>query len=243
MVTRDRWEHAQDYEAEFWDSTAAEITSGRSAELEWYGWRADQLEKQLEALGLDQLTDGKSVVLEVGSGPVGVVSFFPSSAGYAVDPLQGFYTAQQALTSPRAEEVLYIQGVGESLSLADGTCDLVIIENCIDHVKSVQAVMNEISRVLRPGGILYLTVNCRTGAGYYVHRILSTLQIDPGHPHTFTPTGIRELIENHGYEIKWTNAESYVSATLADLRNGGLRGRVKALLGISEFTVSLIAVK
>lgn len=243
MVTGDRWRTAQEYEAEYWDSAAHRIETGGSAELNWYGWRADQLEKRLNELELSRVTKGESVVLEVGSGPVGLVSFFPAARKFAIDPLQSFYSSQRALTNPRSEDVTYIGGVGEALSLADSSCDLVIIENCIDHVKSVQGVMDELTRVLRPGGILYLTVNCRTVPGYYVHRVLSTLQLDPGHPHTFTPTRIRELIERHGYEVLWSDAESYVSATLADVRSGGLRSRMKALLGISEFTASLIAAK
>lgn len=243
MVTRSRWEHAQEYEAGFWHSAAEGITSGETSELEWYGWRADELEKRLRSLGLDEMADGNAVVLEIGSGPVGVTSYFPGSAKYAVDPLQGFYSSQETLTGPRAKDVVYIQGVGESLSFADRSCDLVIIENCIDHVKSVSQVMSEIRRVLRAGGVLYLTVNCRTRVGYYVHRALSKLEVDPGHPHTFTPGRIRRLIEDFDFHIDWIDAESYTASTLSDLRTPTLRARAKALLGISEFTASLVARK
>lgn len=241
MVTRDRWKNAQEYEAQFWDSAAEEIETGEISELSWYGWRAEQLETRLRELGFQGLVAGKSVVLEVGSGPVGVVSFFPAAVRFAIDPLQTFYNSQQPLTTSRSEDVTYIEGIGESLSVSDRSCDLVIIENCIDHVQSPQKVMLEIARVLRSGGILHLTVNCRTSVGYYVHRALSTLQLDPGHPHTFTPGRIRDLVEKFDFEIVWFDAESYLSSTLLDLRTAGLRGRAKALLGISEFTAGLIA--
>lgn len=243
MVTRERWENAQEYEAGFWDSAAQRIETGDSAELEWYGWRSEQLQERLVDLDLGGLTVGESVVLEVGSGPVGVVSFFPAALKIAVDPLQSFYSSQQALTSPRSEDVIYVEGIGEALSLANASCDLVIIENCIDHVQSVDAVINELTRVLRPGGILYLTVNCRSGPGYYVHRILSKLQFDPGHPHTFTRSRIEDLIDSHGYDVIWTDTESYLEATLSDLKDRGIRSMAKAFLGISEFTASIIAMR
>jgi len=243
MVRDERWRTAQEYEADFWADAADRISAGETPELRWYEWRAERLLERLETLDRSDASGNGATVLEVGSGPVGVTSFLPATTRLSLDPLQRFYSSKDALKAPRADRVLFVEGVGESLPVPDVACDLVIIENCIDHVKDIDGVMRELRRVLRDDGVLYLTVNCRTTAGYFVHRALSTLKLDPGHPHTFTVPRIRRLVQQYGFDILWADRESYLSSTLSDLTDRGMRGKVKAVLGISEFTMSLIATR
>ena len=80
MVTTERWKQAQQYEAGYWDRLGEEIADGSQEQFDWYGWRADQLVQRLDKIGYRKLTDGSARVIEVGSGPVGVTSFFPASA-------------------------------------------------------------------------------------------------------------------------------------------------------------------
>ena len=95
--------------------------------------------------------------------------------------------------------------------------------------------------MLRAHGVLYLTVNCRTSWGFLVHRTLSRLDIDRGHPHTFTSSRARRLLDGRGFRILSFETESASLARLTDLRSPALRGRLKAMLGVSEFPVSLVA--
>lgn len=242
MVSKNRWTAAQEYEAGYWENAASRIEADEGPDLSWYEWRANQLQEKLERLNRLHVTQ-QGAVLEVGAGPVGVASYLPAPERIAVDPLQSFYATKNALIRPRSRGVLYLEGVGEELPLPDQTFDLVIIENCIDHVKSVNAVMKEIRRVLKDEGVLYLTVNCRTRPGYVVHRILSNLKIDRGHPHTFTMGKARRLVTDWGFEVLSLDRESYWSQTWADLTSGDARSAAKAMLGVSEYTVAVIAVK
>jgi SAM-dependent methyltransferase len=177
----------------------------------------------------------------VGSGPLGIVSFFPAGERVAVDPLETFYAGNSVLTGLRDPHVQYRQGGGEALPCESGHYDLAIIENCIDHVQDVAAVMQELRRVLVPAGVLYLTVNCRTRWGFWVHRALSTLRVDAGHPHTFTARRARVLIHSSGFEIRSLDIGSYMEALWADLHAPQAKGRLKGLLGVSEFLASAIA--
>lgn len=241
MVTRDRWRKAQEYERGYWEGQAAEIARGQANRLDFYEWRAGELSRRLRESGFGWLTDGKARVVEIGSGPIGVVSFFPGADRIAVDPLEPFYGSNAELSALRDPRVEYRAGTGEELPVEDGAADLVIMENCIDHTQDVDQVMREIARVLRPGGVLHLTVNCRIPPGYVVHRLLSRFAIDAGHPHTFTAGRARALVTDRP-EFRMASFEkgSFLKALGEDLR-GNVRARAKALLGVSEFVVGFLA--
>jgi SAM-dependent methyltransferase len=241
MVSLARWQRAQQYERGYWESLATRIATGALPQFEWYRWRADQLVLRLRALGLGHLTDGGARVVEVGSGPVGVVGFFPAAERVAIDPLESYYGANTTLTALREPTVDYRSGSVEALPCESARYDLAIIENCIDHVQDVAAAMRELKRVLTPGGVLYLTVNCRTSWGFVVHRALSRLRVDAGHPHTFTPPRARRLLRTHGFkELQW-EVGSYREARHEDLTARERRAKLKGLLGVSEFLVTVVA--
>jgi len=102
-----------------------------------------------------------------------------------VDPLHDFYGS-----SPCSRDAEPARGVRHRArrGAAGGgwAFDLVIIENCIDHVENMHGVLRELVRVMAPGGLLYLTVNCARD------RLLRAPRAQPpedrrGHPYTFTP--------------------------------------------------------
>lgn len=234
MATAERWRVAQEYEQGFWASMAADIAAGKERH-DWYKWRAEQVAERLRELGFSRLTDGSARVLEIGSGPTGVVRFFPAAERVAVDPLNDFYAADTNLSALRTNDVQYVTGVGEELARADASVDLVIMENCIDHTRDVDLVLSEIERVLRPGGVLYLTVNCRSLAGFAVHRLISSLNIDAGHPHTFTYGKLVRTLSRPKLASRSIQRDSLMSAWLNDLKSPKGRDKVKALLGVSEY--------
>jgi SAM-dependent methyltransferase len=236
-----RWQRAQEYERGFWENQATQIASGTASQLEWYKWRAEQLMAKLRTLGLDIFSNGQARVVEVGSGPIGVVPFLPGDERVAVDPLEPFYSRNPVLTALRPAGVQYRAGLGEELPCETGHYDLAMIENCIDHVRNPTAVRAELYRVLKPHGILYLTVNCRTPWGYAVHRVLSRLRIDPGHPYTFTPPRACTFLERGHFKILSHEQASYGDAWRADVQGREVKGRIKALLGVSEFLFSAIS--
>ena len=243
MVGVGRWKTAQRYEQGYWASQAEQIATGSTSQLNWYQWRSDQLLQRLRRSGFTDLTKGDASVLEVGGGPLGVASFFPSRRAVLVDPLESFYGSNEVLRSLRNPSAEYVSGRGESLPVETGTFDLAIIENCIDHVQDARGVMQELWRALRRAGTLYLTVNCRSNWGYVVHRTISSLRLDPGHPHTFTPPRVAALLRNHGFEPLDTQIGSYEQARREDLASPTRRARLKAFLGVSEYVTSVIARK
>ena len=243
MVGLGRWKTAQRYEQGYWASQAEQIAAGAASQLDWYKWRSDQLSQRLVRCHHAELTEGRARVLEVGGGPVGVASFFPSCRALLVDPLEDFYASNNVLRQLRNPRAEYMAGRGEALPVETGAYDLAIIENCIDHVQDADGVMRELRRALRDDGVLYLTVNCRSNSGYVVHRVLSSLRLDPGHPHTFTPPRVAAMLRGHGFEPIDTEIGSYEEARKEDRSSPHRRARLKALLGVSEYVTSVISRK
>ncbi len=238
-----RWHTAQQYERRYWETLAAAIMEGRVKQLDWYQYRARQLAERLRASGLGGLAEGQARVVEVGAGPIGIINYFPAQERVAVDPLEEFYSSNAALTALRDDDVRFVKGTGEELPCETARYDLVILDNCIDHVRDVGGVMAEVMRVLRSGGVLHLRVNARTAWGFWVHRVLSALRIDAGHPHTFTPTRVERTLRTSGLEVLSFEVGSFSDAWWRDVRGPELKSRFKALLGVSHFLVAALARK
>jgi SAM-dependent methyltransferase len=225
---------AQEYEQAFWHRRAKSIESGTSGDLDWYDWKAGQLDERLARLSPVPLRTGK--VLEIGSGPIGIVNALEWGERYAIDPLEHFYSQTPSLIRLRQPGPTYLTGTGESLPFEDASCALVIIENVIDHTYAPGKILDEIFRVLAPAGVLYLLVNVHTRWGAFLHDALAALHIDKGHPYTFTREALRRMLAQHGFTIALEDIETYEHARRMDRRASSLRARVKGYTGLSEFS-------
>ncbi len=244
MVTKSRWDEAQSYEKGYWETEAKKIKQGLSRGLSWYAWRAENLVRFLKQSLQDDLPDLKQAnVLEVGSGPVGIVAFLEALHRVAVDPLADYYRSSPELSKHRSVEVEYLAIKGEDLPFDSQSFDLVIIDNVIDHVLNAQAVVTEIKRILKQKGILYLTVNLHPMPGAWIHRLASGLHIDRGHPHTFTLKSIRRMLHNHGFIIQGEQVENFLGNWWKDLTSASIKSRLKALTGLSEYLYASASVK
>lgn len=95
-------------------------------------------------------------VLEVGSGAHGLIFFFDAAERIGVDPLADEYKTLFPAWQGQAQT---IAARGEQLPFEESSFDLVLSDNVVDHAESPRQIVNEIARVLAPGGLLYFTVN------------------------------------------------------------------------------------
>ena len=95
-------------------------------------------------------------VLEVGCGSVGHIFFFGGGEAVGVDPLADHYRDLFPAWQSRART---IAAGGEALPLPDSHFDVVICDNVVDHAENPRRIVEEVARVLAPGGLLYFTVN------------------------------------------------------------------------------------
>ena len=244
MVSNDRWVKAQSYEKSYWEKSAKRIEQGEGVDLSWYNWKAGWLVEKLNIAFADEpLILNDKAVIEVGSGPVGVISFIDAKVRYAVDPLCDFYAEQAALAKDRSKDVKYLNSQGERLQFGNEEFDLGILDNVIDHVQNADSVMKEVNRVLKNNSALFFTVNVHPFFGYFLHRIVSVLKIDKGHPHTFTERKAVSFLSKHGFEVLYKETENYWDCVFKDLKSKSLKDKIKAITGLSEYLCICVAVK
>lgn len=95
-------------------------------------------------------------VIEVGSGAHGLIFYFGARNGVGVDPLAVSYRS----LFPRWQSCAStLAAVGEQLPFADNSFDVVLCDNVVDHAESPKQIVSELVRILKPGGLLYFTVN------------------------------------------------------------------------------------
>ena len=130
-----RWDIAQDYELQWW--------SKYTDSIEWYkGFSEEIITKTSSFIDINKDT----VILEIGSGAAGGITYLKSDNKYAIDPLEEFFSNNKSWVQFRDKKVKYYTGIGEELPFNDSFFDLIIIDNVLDHCKNPIAVLNEINR-------------------------------------------------------------------------------------------------
>ena len=163
----------------------------RALDSRYFGGRGRRWWSRNAVLGggwgdfLDQATDVEdgAIVLDIGAGEATLRDRFPRARYIAVDRGIGHtgwdYSALDA--------------VGDALAipLGPGTCDLVVSKQVLEHMREPLHALDEIRRVLKPGGRV----------------LLSTNQQWPQHqqPHDFfrfTSFGLRYIFEQAGLQVE-----------------------------------------
>jgi SAM-dependent methyltransferase len=178
---RERWRRAQAYELDFWkryEDALPDHTGALPLHLDF-----------VLATGLDDKR-----VLEVGCGPMGVIYFTPGATRIGIDPLAGEYLKHLKMNQ---RGVQLLTSMGEHLPLASASFDVVIIGNVLDHVNDPYLTLDEIHRVLRPGGQIILWMHIIPKWLLPFRNILDA--IDGGHPHHMTEAEARTLIRRSSF--------------------------------------------
>jgi SAM-dependent methyltransferase len=147
------------------------------------------------------ITDATRVI-EVGSGSTGLIFFFGAKRGIGLDPL----AVSCAGLFPRWQRnAPTVAALGERLPFRDGSFDVVICDNVVDHAESPASIVKELIRILVPGGLLYFTVNVHhpvyavaAGAHSTWNAAGVPLEIGPFADHTvhLTPSAAKDLFQN-----------------------------------------------
>ncbi len=146
-------------------------------------------------------------VLEVGCGAHGLIFGFGNAFGVGIDPLAVEYKRLFPVWQKNANTV---SAIGENLPFDTASFDIVLSDNVVDHAENPVAIIHELSRVLRPGGLLYFTVNVHHPIYQFasnLHGIWNGLgiryELSPFADHTvhFTEPWIKEVFAELPFEV------------------------------------------
>src|SRR5665213_1059129 len=122
-----------------------------------------------------------------------------------VDPSRGAVAIATRHAASRGLAVRYLVGSGEAIPLVSGSVDCVVCVDVLEHVRSLDHVLAEVHRVLRPGGLfLFDTIN-RTWMARFVivfcgERILRLLPRGTHDPAKFiTPAELDAKLAARGF--------------------------------------------
>ena len=77
-----------------------------------------------------------------------------------VDPVEAAVAAARAHAGAEGLAIDYRGGAGEAIPVADRSVDCVVCVDVLEHVADIDCVLDEITRVLKPGGLfLFDTIN------------------------------------------------------------------------------------
>jgi len=98
-------------------------------------------------------------VLDIGCGPNPWVTGFTDCQAYGLDELIDVYKKLGFPLDSYSARLTYFKGGAENIPVEDNFFDAVISVNAIDHVKDFPAAAKEITRVLKPNGIIRMEVH------------------------------------------------------------------------------------
>jgi SAM-dependent methyltransferase len=139
-------------------------------------------------LGEQARAEPPGVLVDLGAGE-GSILYALESAGligeraYAVD-LSARSLAIAATISDKVVPV--VADVVDAAAIADGAADAVVSSQTIEHLPDDRALVDEIARVLRPGGWFYVSTVLRGRRAWWFRRGPLGWQIDPTHVREYT---------------------------------------------------------
>ena len=111
------------------------------------------------------------------------------------------------LASKNNPDLCWVKSDVTRLPYQDNSVDVACGFDILEHVKNVDDILLEITRVLKPGGLFHFHIPCE-GQPLTIWWLLSKLklggnlkEIHAGHIQRFTIKGIKESIESHGLKI------------------------------------------
>lgn len=150
---RRRGKRALERQLEYQEKKAAALQSREDETFLLLFARANSLRQRLDAIQRIKETDR---VLEVGSGAHGLIFGFEANFAVGIDPLAVDYKRLFPLWQ---EDAGTVAALGERLPFGDASFEIVLSDNVIDHAEDPVGIIEEFARVLKPGGLLYFTVN------------------------------------------------------------------------------------
>ncbi len=123
-----------------------------------------------------------------------------------VDPSEASLAVAREHAAREGLEISYLSGSGEALPVSDASFDIACCCDVLEHVRDLERVLSETSRVLRPGGLyIYDTINRTIPSRLVMIKLFqdwSWTNFMPPNLHDWDqfikPRELTEIMERHG---------------------------------------------
>jgi hypothetical protein len=168
-----KWSIAQQGELAFWKDWME--TADHKDDMLWLSY-------VLQYFGFSDGQDfGTQTLIDLGSGPIGLLTRLRATCRIAVDPLPLVNTADM--------DILRIRRPAERTGLPSSIADQVYIYNLLQHVISPIHVLDECTRLLKSGGRVFLLEQLN-------------LPTDSEHPHTLRIEMFDQWVQRENYHVE-----------------------------------------
>jgi SAM-dependent methyltransferase len=219
-VKKERWHLAQAQERRWWEEKMAAL------DFSYFARFAMELQ---EIVAEEAAVKEHTRILEIGCGPAGILTHLDARFRIGMDPLERFYGAIDKCRLYRDPGVRYLAAKGEGLPFGDGSFDLIIIDNILDHCEDIDAVVQEMKRALATNGIIYLRNFTVTEWGFFLAEVIEFFRIDRGHPYHFREKDLHMLFSRHGLKPVLIKRRGFMANTGMLLSSMKLSGILRAL--------------
>ncbi|MDX8412169.1 MAG: class I SAM-dependent methyltransferase [Mariprofundaceae bacterium] len=149
------------------------------------------LTRTAEGLGED------ASILDIGCGPACPAQFIEHGRKTYIDPLLDEFRRAYPAGLPKSK---FIACQAEDIGLPDASFDLILSCNALDCMLNPELVLNEVERLLKPGGTFILGIHVYRAIvarfRYYIERFLPNMRVEV-RPYSYSLTGIRKTLERH----------------------------------------------
>lgn len=176
--------------------------------LEW--------KRHLDGIGIAFESFQAQRILDVGCGPVGVCYFIDAKLSLGIDPLAHQF---QEWNGYWGRYVKLMQGMGEMTPIKGGVFDTIFCINVLDHSLAPAAIISEISRVLKPEGILVLHVDLDSP----LRRLHKLLRPNCGvlHPHSLSYDWLTNELQKNFHILRISRDPKVFDFRLTNLKYEG----------------------
>ena len=135
---------------------------------------------------------------------------------------QGLEIASSAVEELRKQGFQVRESFVEEACYPDSAFDVIVANGVIEHVHHPGPFLVECFRILRPGGLFYVTTPNALGFSARLLGLRWTVVGPDDHVHLFSVSGLRTLLGSHGFRIEKIAAEGANPIELLHaLRNRG----------------------
>ena len=194
--------------------------------------RLSEWKRHLAELDLSFEFFEDQVILDVGCGPTGIVYFLNAKSAFGLDPLARQYEKWNGHWVKRVD---LLCGCGEDIPLKSDSVDAVFCVNCVDHTRDPGAVLVEIARVLKVGGLLVFHVDLDSPLRKLHKRLRKRCGMM--HPHSLTYEWLFRSLERSFDILKVHRDPAVFKATWQQMRYEAYwDGLIYRLTGSKAFT-------